>query len=111
MRVSRIAFVFALAAACFAQKRDAGFNKLADRFFDECYFKFDPVSGTQAGFHQYDPLLPSSSRTEIDAQVAALKKFEGEVDGFGAYGLSQSVAADRELVLSSIRGQLLSLEA
>ena len=66
MSVWRIATIFALAAACFAQKRDADFNKLADRFFDECYFKFDPVSGTQAGFHQYAPLLPSGSRAEID---------------------------------------------
>ena len=60
----RILLVLLLSASCFAQKRDAEFAKLADRFFDEYMFKFDPASGTQAGFHQYDPLLPSGSRAE-----------------------------------------------
>jgi uncharacterized protein (DUF885 family) len=96
--------------SCFAQKRDAEFAKLADRFFDEYYFHFDPVSGTQAGFHQYDALLPDGSRAEIDAQVATLKKLLPEFENFGAQGLSPSAAADRELVLSTIHGQLLSLE-
>src|SRR5262249_55675444 len=105
-----IAFILALSSIGFAQKRDAAFAALADRFFDECYFKFDPVAGTQAGFHQYDPLLPSGSRTEIEQQIAALKKFAGEFESFGAQGLSPSVAADRELVIAQIRGSLLSLE-
>ncbi|HKA01947.1 MAG TPA: DUF885 domain-containing protein [Candidatus Solibacter sp.] len=110
MRVARIAIIFALAAAGFAQKREAEWNKLAERFFDECYFKFDPVAGTQAGFHQYDALLPAMSREEIDAQVAALKKFAGEFESFSPQGLSLSASADRELVLSQIRGSLLMLE-
>jgi uncharacterized protein (DUF885 family) len=110
MRGLRIGFIFALATACFAQKRDADFAALADRFFDECYFKFDPVSGTQAGFHQYDNLLPSMSRVEIDAQMTALKKFEGQFDAFGAQGLSPATASDRELALSQIRGGLLTLQ-
>src|SRR5437870_130574 len=102
----RVILALLLSVCCFAQKRDMEFNKLADRFFDECLFKFDPAAGTQAGFHQYDALLPTGSRAEIDQQVATLKKFEGEVDGFGAQGLSPSIAADRELMQSSIRGQL-----
>src|SRR5262249_54225827 len=102
MRGFRIALVLLLSVCCFAQKREAEFGKLADRFFDEYLFKFDPASGTQAGFHQYDALLPSGSRAEINEQVAVLKKLEGEVDAFGAQGLSSSVAADRELVLSNI---------
>jgi hypothetical protein len=110
MRGFRIPLVLVLSVCCFAQKRDVEFGKLADRFFDEYLFKFDPASGTQAGFHQYDALLPSGSRAEIDEQVAVLKKLEGEVDAFGAQGLSPAVAADRELVLSNIRGQLLALE-
>src|SRR5437879_2889910 len=91
MRVT-IAFILALGGVCFAQKRDAELGKLADRFFDECYFTFDPVAGTQAGFHQYDALLPAGSRAEIDAQIAALKKFAGEFDALGAQGLSAPAA-------------------
>ena len=93
-----------------AQNRDAEFNRLADRFFDDAVFHFDPTQATAAGFHQYDALLTSGSRAEIDAQIAALKKFEAEVGNFSPAGLSAEVAADRELVLSQIRGQLLTLE-
>jgi uncharacterized protein (DUF885 family) len=50
------------------------------------------------------------SRAEVDAQIAALKKFEGEFDTFGGQGLSPSVSSDRELVLAQIRGALLTLE-
>jgi len=103
--------VLALTGTVHAQSRDAEFNKLADRFFDEVLFRFDPVQGTQAGFHQYDTLLASGSRAEVDAEIAALKKFEEEVRDFGARGLTPGIAADRELVLSQIRGQLLTLEA
>src|SRR5262245_5801814 len=110
MRGSRIFFALLASVCCLAQKRDADFSRLADRCFDEYMFKFDPVAGTQAGFHQYDALLPAGSHSEIDAQVAILKKFEAEVEGFGAQGLSTATAADRDLLLSAIRSQLLSLE-
>jgi uncharacterized protein (DUF885 family) len=99
-----------LAALTFAQDRDAEFNKLADRYFDEVAFRFDPVQGTAAGFHQYDPLLASGSRAEVDQQTAALKKWEADVSGFDPRGLSQWAVSDRELLLSQIHGQLLTLE-
>jgi uncharacterized protein (DUF885 family) len=108
---SRYAFLFLLlAVGALAQKRDADFDRLADRFFDDVYFRYDPVAGTSAGFHQYDAMMGAATRAEIDAQIAALKKFEKEVADFDAQGLSPAVAADRELLLSQIRGQLLSLE-
>ena len=105
-----IAIILALSGVSFAQKRDAEFAKLADRFFDECYFKYDPVSGTAAGFHQYDPMLATMSRVEIDAQIASLKKFAGEFEAFGGQGLSAGAASDRELVSAQIHGSLLTLE-
>src|ERR1039457_5243692 len=108
--VSRMVWMLLLAGVCLAQKRDGEFNKLADRFFDEVMFQYDPVQGTQAGFHQYDAMLASGSRADIDAQTAALRKFEREVDSFDARGLSPVASADRELLLAQIRGQLLTLE-
>jgi uncharacterized protein (DUF885 family) len=108
--MARFCLAIFLCVSCFAQKRDAEFAKLADRYFDEYQFAYDPVSGTQAGFHQYDLLLQDLSRAEIDRQVATLKKLLPEFENFGAQGLSPVAAADRELVLSSIHGQLLSLE-
>jgi uncharacterized protein (DUF885 family) len=107
----RASFTFLLfcALVC-AQSRDVEFAKLADRYFTDAVFHFDPVSGTSAGFHQYDKLLPAGSRAEIDEQVAVLKRFLAEVQQFDARGLSASVASDRELVLAQIQGTLLELE-
>ena len=109
MKLWRI-FIFAFASMSFAQTRDADFAKLADRYFDEALFKYDPAQATSAGFHQYDTALPTFSRAEIQSNVADLKRFEAAVEKFGAGGLSASSAADRELVLSQIQGQILSLE-
>ncbi len=102
--------IFAFATMSFAQTRDTEFAKLADRYFDEALFKYDPAQGTSAGFHQYDTALPTFSQSEIKANIADLKRLEMAVQNFSAAGLSQSAAADRELVLSQIRGQLLTLE-
>jgi len=99
-----------LAAAAFAQNRDAEFNRLADRFFDEAVLHFYPAAGTAWGFHQYDQQLSSVSRAEIQAQTDALHRFEAEVQNFDPRGLSPFIAGDRELVLSQIRGTLLNLE-
>lgn len=110
MRGLWIVLIFGLAGVCLAQSSDADFNRLADRFFEQAVFKFDPVQGTQAGFHQYDALLPSGSRVELEAEIAVYKKFETEVRNFDARGLSPAIAADRELVLAQIRSLLLSEE-
>jgi hypothetical protein len=110
MRVWRFSSGILLAAACFAQARDAEFANLADRYFEDAVYRFDPVSATAAGFHQYDARLPTLSKSEIQAQVAALKSYLSKVQGFDPKGLSPTAAADRELVLSQIQGSLLSLE-
>jgi uncharacterized protein (DUF885 family) len=99
-----------LSLSLFGQSRDAEFAKLAARYFDQAVFRYDPVSGTQAGFHQYDRQLSDGSKAEVQSQIAALHAFETEVEKFDARGLTAGVAADRELVLSQIRGELLALE-
>jgi uncharacterized protein (DUF885 family) len=108
MRLSILIFASGLAAFC--QNRDAEFGHLADRLFDEVVFRYDPASATQAGFHGLDSLLPSMSRTEIESAISDWRKFEVLVENFAPDGLSPWVAADRELALSQIRSQMLSLE-
>ncbi len=110
MGTSRVFLFLTVSVACFAQTRDNDFNKLADRVFDELIFRYDPASGTQAGFHQYDTLMPTGSRAEIDEEIAAVRKFLGTVEAFDPQGLSPYAAADRELMLSQLHGQLLGLE-
>ena len=84
-------------------------DTLVDRFFDE-YFHFNPSAGTSAGFHQYDTRLEDYSAASVQRYVAALHRFETEVSGFPAAGLSGEQAADRDLVLGTIRAALLDLE-
>jgi uncharacterized protein (DUF885 family) len=103
-------FIFTLATMCFAQTHDADFAKLADGYFSDVLFQYDPAQGTAAGFHQYDALMPTSSKAEIQAEIAALHKYETLAQNFDPRGLSPAVVADRELVLAQIRGQLLALE-
>src|SRR5580692_11210957 len=110
MGTSRVFLFLTVSVACFAQARDNDFNKLADRVFDELIFRYDPASGTQAGFHQYDALMPTGSRAEVEEQLAAAKKFITEVESFDPRGLSPSSTADRDLVLAQLRGQVLTLE-
>jgi uncharacterized protein (DUF885 family) len=109
MKRFRLSFLLAFSVAAFAQNRDADFNGLTDRFLDEAVLRFDPVQATSWGFHQYDSRLSSASRAEIQAQIDALHRFEGEVQRFDPRGLSPFIAADRELVLAQIRGSLLNL--
>jgi hypothetical protein len=79
-------------------------QSLYDRFFDEYYFPFNPTAATAAGIHKYDSQLEDYSTAGNAKRLAALKKWETE---FAA----QPVSADRDLVLNSIRANLLELES
>ncbi len=101
-----------LAATTAVEARDwkQTFIATADEYFDKVYFPYQPSNGTQAGYHQYDAQLEDYSPASIKAQIAALHQFEKRIVGIPAASLDQAVRADRELVLSSIRSQLLTLE-
>ena len=122
MKVSAFLFLLVAVTALVAQAAqtagapdkttaaDAAFDKLADRYFSEYYFKFNPTQGTAAGFHQYDAQLEDYSRKALDRQVAVLGAFKRQVEAVDAKQLGQRAAADRELVLGDINGRLLTLE-
>src|SRR5215813_6175822 len=71
--------------------RDPGdaFAKLADRYFDEFYFRYYPTAGTAAGFHQYDTRLEDYSRKAIDSQISALKQFKTQFENVKTIAGSQ----------------------
>ncbi|HKQ88782.1 MAG TPA: DUF885 family protein, partial [Candidatus Acidoferrales bacterium] len=85
-------------------------NALANAYFSRVYFVFNPTNGSYAGLHQYDRTLEDYSRAGIDRQVEAYRRFEKRAEEFNPAGLSQEEAADREIVLSNIKGTLLELE-
>lgn len=91
----------------------ANLATMADRYFDEFYFKYNPTNGTADGFHQYDDQLEDYSRASIDKQIALLKKFKQEfATQFPDTKAGSDVGAwiDLSLVRDDINGHLLSLE-
>ena len=86
------------------------FNFVSNQYFDEVYFRFSPTAGTSAGFHQYDTQLEDYSAANVAKWAGALHQYETKIEAIPADGLDASVAADRDVLLNSIRSQLLSLE-
>jgi uncharacterized protein (DUF885 family) len=88
------------------------FEKVSDEYFDQVYFHYAPTSGTQVGYHQYDAQLEDYSHKNIDAEITALKVFEKRIEAIHSdpVALDETTRADREIELSTIRSQLLTLE-
>ena len=88
------------------------FAKASDDYFDQVYFHYAPSTGTMVGLHQYDAQLENFSRPSIDAEIAALKSFEQQIEAIAPANSKASLVprSDREIVLSNIRSQLLTLE-
>jgi uncharacterized protein (DUF885 family) len=88
------------------------FSKVSDDYFDQVYFHYAPSTGTMAGLHQYDAQLEDFSRPAIDAEIAALKSFEQQIEAIVPDNSTASFVprSDREIVLGNIRSQLLTLE-
>jgi len=63
---------------------DAGarFRALADHYFSDVVFHFGPTGATQLGFHQYDTKLEDYSRAGVEAEIAALRGYEGNSTHF-----------------------------
>lgn len=90
---------------------DKDFVHASDEYFDQVYFPYQPTQGTSAGYHEYDAKLEDLSRPTIDAQVAALKKFEQRFVSMQAKAnFDQTTHGDCDLVLGNIRSTLLTLE-
>src|SRR5947209_12558308 len=113
--------VFALAAgsmvaatAASAQNLSADgapqtFHYLADHFFSDVLFKYSPTLGTASGLHQYDTQLEDYAPATIQAEIAALHTYEKKVAAIDPSALDGPVAGDRDILLSNIRSELLSL--
>lgn len=86
------------------------FGFVSDQYFSDVLFRFAPTYGTQSGLHQYDSQLEDYSAASVQKQIAALHVYEKKVEEIDPAALDAPVAADREILLNSIKSQLLSLE-
>jgi uncharacterized protein (DUF885 family) len=119
-RIARIAILAALSLITLSPSLKAQrvssdgspqtFNFLADQYFTDVYFHFSPTAGTSVGYHQYDTQLEDYSAASVQKNIAALHEFEKKIAAIDPSALDAGVAADRNILLSSIRSQLLSLE-
>jgi uncharacterized protein (DUF885 family) len=98
------------AAAAPAGSGDQALQGLADDYLDHFLFPANPTMTTTAGVHLYDDHLEDYSRAEVDRQVKALHQYEQRLSALDPGALSERIAGDRELLLSSIRSTLLTLE-
>src|ERR1700744_5508773 len=86
------------------------FDFLSEQYFDQVYFKYQPTAGTMAGFHQYDSQLEDYSAATLEKQRAALHVWEKKIAAIDAAALDAPQAADRDILLNSIRSAILTLE-
>jgi len=87
------------------------FEHDSDEYFDKVYFPYQPTQGTSAGYHQYDTQLEDLSSPARTAEIAALRKYEKRFASMlSKADFDESTHGDCELVLNSIRSQLLTLE-
>ena len=84
------------------------FARVSDEYLDQAYLRYQPTQGTLAGYHQYDTQLEDYSRKNIDAEIAELKNFEKRIEAIPAG--AETALGDREIVLSNINSELLTLE-
>ena len=85
-------------------------DKVTDEYFDQVVFHFSPSSATVAGLHQYDDQLDNFSRDSIDAEVAALKRFEARIQAIHPSDAPADFVprTDREIILANIHSEPVS---
>jgi len=101
---------FAFGKEAKPSKSASAWDKLADDFLSQLYYKFNPTSGTADGLHEYDAKLEGYSKADVDQRIAAYKAFKTKVEAEDAKSLDYDRQVDRDLVLGYINSRLLSLE-
>ena len=87
------------------------FVHASDEYFDQVYFPYQPTQGTSAGYHQYDAKLEDFSVATVNAEIAALEKFEKRFQQMRTKAsFDQATRGDCDVVLGNIRSTLLTLQ-
>ena len=85
-------------------------DSLANQYFAQVLYKYNPSEATQLGLHQYDSQLEDYSAANMQREMAALHAWQGKIEALDPNLLGQQPAADRAILLNQIKSQLLQLE-
>jgi uncharacterized protein (DUF885 family) len=105
-----LAVALAWAMAVRAEDSTVQWNALVDEYLYKVYFPLNPTIATLDGVHNYDSEIEDYSHAGVEAQIKKLRDFVVRVEQFPADGLRPVDAADRQILLGTIRSQLLTLE-
>ncbi len=83
---------------------------LANQYFEQVLYKYNPSEATQLGLHQYDMQLEDYSAANVGRETAALHDWQRKIAAIDPSALDGEPKADREILLNQIRSQLLQLE-
>lgn len=101
------------AAGAPAAAAEPAANPEFDRFVDDYFaasFAYEPTSGTEVGFHQYDNQIEDRSSERIAARVRELKEFRARLAAIDRASLRFDDAIDHEALAADIEGDLLDFE-
>jgi uncharacterized protein (DUF885 family) len=105
-----LAMALAWAMATRSEEPTAHWNALVDEYLYKVYFPLNPTIATLDGVHNYDSEIEDYSHAGLEAQIKKLRDFVARLEQFPAEGLRLVDAADRQILLGTIRSQLLTLE-
>src|SRR4051794_2785008 len=100
----------AIAPRVLAADTDAAFDRWAAQFLRE-HYDARPVHGVELGWHQYDGKFVVPHRAALSAEVQRLKARATELRAMPERSLSTERRNDRALLLSTIAGELWSLDS
>ena len=83
---------------------------LANQYFDQVLYKYNPSEATQLGLHQYDTQLEDYSAANVGRETSALHDWQKKIAAIDPSALDQEPQADRAILLNQIKSQLLQLE-
>ena len=88
-----------------AAKAVAGWSGFVESFI-QARFEADPYFAVQAGRHEFDGKMPDLSRAGLDAEVANLRKFQGDLANYDPVALTPEQRFEREYLKWVVDSQL-----
>jgi uncharacterized protein (DUF885 family) len=94
------------------EKKSAGsqeFARLVDDYLNDLHSRH-PAQAATSGIHTWDAGLDDLSHQAVSAEVAAIKKFQAQLEKISPLALELSDVMDYQIVASNMKSRMLELE-